>query len=78
MLQTTALAHLAHLPGSTRAEASWRFGRALQSLGGVGLDGPVASQQFPGYPQAPEECLVKAQVEMFEPGGTLESAEVWL
>ena len=73
MLSTTASAHLAHLPGSTRAEASWRFGRALQALGGVGLDGPVASQQ-----QAPEECLVEAQVEIFESGGTLERAEVWL
>ena len=37
------------------------------------MDGPVASQQ-----QAPEECLVEAQVEMFESGGTLERAEVWL
>ena len=37
------------------------------------MDGPVASQR-----QAPEECLVEAQVEMFESGGTLERAEVWL
>ena len=54
------------LPGSACAEASWRFGRALQALGKVGPDVPVVSQEFSGYPQAPEECLVDVQVEMFE------------
>ena len=66
MLKTTVSVPLAYLPGSARAEASWRFGRALQALGKVGPDVPVVSQEFSGYPQALEECLVDVQVEMFE------------
>ena len=73
MLSAASVSPVPGLRTSTQVGVGWRFARALDSLGRVGLDGPVSA-----CGRDTEGCLNEAQAELFGSEGSLLRAEIWL